>query len=140
MLQASKKFIAELNAFRMIIGSIILALPVMGANISSFVSWSGLVWNLEAELSDKITKDDSMEIILYIEDALFDDLTYAKLEIQQVNADETLDDELKAALLEGHFEVYNHTILKLERIRDKIRSLDPEWKSREEIEDEKGNK
>lgn len=139
MIQASKKFIAELNAFKMIIGSIIVALPVLGANISSFYNWSVKVYDLEAELDSKQDKSDSMEVLLYIEDALFDDVTSAKLAIADLKGDENMDPTVRDAIINEHFKSYKDKILNLERIRLKIRSLAPTWKTREEKEDEKRN-
>lgn len=137
MIQATKKLISEMNAIKAILASVIVLLPLLGANIISFVDWSVVVYNLKDQLEMKQDKTDTMEVLLYIEDALYDDVTFAKFEIERTKGDEDMNADIRVAMIDAHFAAYNFTLLKLERIRRKIKTLDPTWKTREEIQDEK---
>lgn len=131
-----KDWASKVTKVQLVVSTIIMIMPLLGHNLTSLSNWSSKVYNLAEELDSKQNKQDQLEVLLYIEEAILDDVVADKLLINDINSDTELKVLAKQELLEAHYSSYNEKILKLERIRQRIKLLDPTWKSRDEKEKE----
>jgi len=123
----------KFGMIRTIITTLVVVLPIIGTQLGDFAGWASTVYNLRTELAKTVKIVDSMEVLLYIEESLYDDVTVDQLAIRDMIETSDMPENIRKELLAAHFKSYNQKILKLERIRSKIKILDPTWKSREEI-------
>ena len=135
-MNAVTRLASKLDRIKVIIGFLLFLLPLIGASPQSLIRWVDRIYNIDSYLTDVPTKKDSLEILLFIEDALYNDIVSEKLRIKELTANTEMPQEVKDELIEAHFKSYNHNVLKIERIRVRIKVLDPAWKSLEELADE----
>lgn len=141
-----KTITTKLSTVQTIIATLVLLLPLLGANLGSFYDWSVKVYNLRDELNSMQKETDTLEVLLYIEEALYNDVTdtrenikYFSEELAKLEKVEIADEKGIAeqqVLIDNLYKAYDFRVLKLQRMRLKIKSLDPEWKTKEELDNE----
>ena len=137
-MQSVKQAFSKINSVKIFLSALVVILPIIGANISSFYDWSINLYYLADRLDERITKKEykamSMEVLLYIEPAIRDEITDLESTIQETILSTTMTTEVRDIALNGLKSTYKSKINELERIRKRIKVFDPNWKSIEELE------
>lgn len=130
----TQKFWKFLNDIKMFAGAIVL-LPFFGANITNLVSWGDTIFNINDKISVFTTKEDSisvaLDVLLFIEPAIRDDIVSLEFTIDDMVKKGTLTNEEEELVVELRKQ-YKAKILELDRIRARIRTYKPDWKSTED--------
>lgn len=123
------KFIESINSMKVFIASLLFLLPLSGAYLTDFASWANSVYNINTNMAQFVTKDDTMslalDVLLFIEPAVRNDITSLEHTIGVILRSEEPDEEVLAELRRQ----YKAKIIELERIRKRIKVYDPNWKS-----------
>tara|TARA_Y100000296_G_scaffold56405_1_gene64719 strand:- start:18 stop:380 length:363 start_codon:yes stop_codon:yes gene_type:complete len=116
-------------------------LPLVGSQLKSVYLWGEKVYNLHDYMASMTTKKEfhsqSFEVLLFIEEALRDDISALEWTINDTIKNVEMTD------MEKHKEINNlrrslkQKVIAQNGIQKRLKTLNPNWKTLEEIEDAK---
>lgn len=136
-----KDVVSNLTTAKTVLMSLVFILPLLGSQLNSLWLWGEKVYNLHDYMDALVTKKEfygeSHAILLFIEEALRDDISAIEWTITDTLSNKDITDAEKSVEVDSLRKSLKQKIIAQNGIQSTLKKLNPTWKTMEEIEDEK---
>ena len=142
-MQRIKDIASRISTLKTFLASLVFILPLLGTQLGALSDWGTKLYYLADHFDSFTTKKEfhtqSKEVLLYIDESLQDDISAIEWAIEDTTllSEEDISFEDRMTELRHLKRELKRKVVAQEVIRKRIKTLDPNWKTAEEIEDEK---
>ena len=117
----------RMNSLKVVLAAMVFILPLLGTQLTSFVNWVGIVYNISDNLDNLVAKEEfhkqSKEVLLFIEKTQTDDIRALEWLINNTIENKIMSEDEKEEELKTLRDKYRQHLIAQERIRLRIEEL-----------------